>query len=53
MTKKEAYRWMTYAMGLPFDMCHIGSFSEYRCDELIRISKNILQKNNIELTIGT
>ena len=52
MTKKEAYRWMTYVMGLPFEMGHIGSFSEYRCDELIRICKDVLANNNIELPIG-
>lgn len=52
MTKKEAYRWMTYVLGLSFEMGHIGKFSEYRCDELINICKNVLKNNNIELPIG-
>lgn len=52
MTKKEAYRWMTYVLGLTFEMGHIGKFSEYRCDELINICKNVLKNNNIELPIG-
>ena len=52
MTKKEAYRWMTYKMGITFDMGHIGNFSEYRCDELMRICKEVLSNNNIELPIG-
>lgn len=52
MTKKEAYRWMTYVMGLSFEMGHIGKFSEYRCDELMRICKDVLTNNNIELPVG-
>ena len=49
MTKKEAYRWRSYKMGLPFEMCHIAKFSEYRCDELINICKDVLTNNNIKL----
>lgn len=52
MTKKEAYRWMTYVTGLPVDMCHIGKFSDYRCDELVKICKNVLINNNIEVPLG-
>ena len=52
MTKKEAYRWMTYAMGLSFEMGHIAKFSEYRCDELMKISKDVLANNNIQLPEG-
>lgn len=52
MSKKEAYRWMTYMMGIPFDMGHIGKFSEYRCDELVKICEDILRKNNIKLSLG-
>lgn len=52
MTKKEAYRWMTYVMGLPCEMAHIGSFSDYRCDELTKICKELLQNNKIGLPVS-
>ena len=52
MTKKEAYRWLAYSMGITFDMGHIAKFSEYRCDELMSLCKGILERNNIELPIG-
>ena len=53
MTKKEAYRWMEYAMGLPKDSGHIANFSDYRCDELVQICTNVLKNNNIGLPAGT
>ena len=53
MTKKEAYRWMEYAMGLPRDSGHIANFSDYRCDELVQICTNVLKNNNIGLPAGT
>lgn len=52
MTKKEAYRWIAYSMGIPFDMGHIGCFSEYRCDELVKICRDFLISRNIELPAG-
>lgn len=53
MTKKEAYRWMEYTMGLPKDSGHIANFSDYRCDELVQICTNFLKNNNIGLPAGT
>ena len=53
MTKKEAYRWIEYVMGLPKDEGHIAYFADYRCDELINICKNVLKNNNIPLPAGT
>ena len=50
--KKEAYRWMTYVMGIPSEMGHIGSFSDYRCDELTKVCKKLLENNKIQLPIG-
>ena len=52
MTKKEAYRWMEYAMGIPSDMAHIAGFSDYRCDELMQKCSHYLKVHNIEVPIG-
>lgn len=37
MTKKEAYRYLQVQMGLPESEAHIGRFSEYRCEQVIRL----------------
>ena len=37
MTRAEAYRWLQTQMGIPKSDAHIASFSEYRCDEVIRM----------------
>ena len=47
MNKKQAYRWMQYKFCLSPEQAHIGQFSEYRCDELMRISHEVLQNNHI------
>ncbi len=47
MNKKQAYRWMQYKFGLSPEQAHIGRFSEYRCDELIRASNEALHNNRI------
>lgn len=49
MTKKEAYRWMEYTMCLPKNTGHIANFSDYRCNELIRICKDLLRNNHIPI----
>ena len=37
MTKKEAYRWLQVQLGLPESEAHIGHFSEFRCEQVIRL----------------
>lgn len=37
MTKAEAYRWMQTQLGVPEQDAHIAKFSEYRCDQVIRM----------------
>jgi len=37
MTKSETYRWLQVQMGIPAEDAHIGKFSEYRCDEVVRL----------------
>ncbi len=52
MTKKEAYRWMEYFMGLGRDEGHIAYFSDYRCEELMKKSREFLKNNNIKIPAG-
>lgn len=52
MTRKEAYRWMEYFMGLPRHSGHIGKFSEYRCQVLMDKCKEILENNHIQIPMG-
>ncbi len=47
MSKKEAYRWMEYFMGVSENDAHIGKFSDYRCEELMKKCKEILSNNHI------
>ena len=37
MTKKEAYRWLQTQLGLPEREAHIAHFSEFRCEQVIRL----------------
>ena len=53
MTKKQAYRWMEYFMGLKRNDGHIGFFSDYRCDILMDKAKEILSNNNIDVSTIT
>lgn len=53
MSKKDAYRWMEYFMGLRRDEGHIGFFSDYRCDLLMEKAKELLVNNHIEIPANT
>lgn len=37
MTKKQAYRWLQVQFGLPEPEAHIGKFSTYRCQQVVRL----------------
>lgn len=45
LTKPEAYHWIADKFGLNTKQAHIGNFSEYMCDQLIRESKKVLYNN--------
>ena len=47
MSRQQAYRWMADFFCIPLREAHIGQFSEYRCQELIRKCDVVLQKNRI------
>lgn len=40
MSKKEAYRWLQLQMGLPESEAHIAHFSEFRCEQVIRLCRS-------------
>lgn len=42
MSKKEAYRWLQVQLGLPEEEAHIGHFSEYRCEQVIRLCSSFV-----------
>lgn len=46
MTKKEAYRWLQAKMGLSPYHTHIAKFSDYLCEEVIRLSQAVLENCN-------
>ena len=37
MSKKQAYFWLQAKLGLPEQEAHIGKFSLFRCEEVIRL----------------
>jgi len=40
MSKRQAYLWLQTELGLPEDEAHIGKFSTYRCEQVIRLCAN-------------
>lgn len=47
MTRKEAYRWLSYELCLGFEQAHIANFSNYMCDKTIEVCEKLLSNNNI------
>jgi len=45
MSRQDAYRWMADFFCLPLREAHIGKFSEYRCEELIKKCDSVLELN--------
>jgi len=37
MSRTAAYRWLQLQMGLPPEDAHIAKFSEWRCEQVIRL----------------
>lgn len=44
MSKADAYCWLQTQMGILEADAHIGKFTEYRCDETIRLCDGFLRK---------
>lgn len=47
LSKPEAYRWVADKFCLTDKQAHIGQFSNYMCDQLIRESADVLKNNHI------
>ena len=47
MSKKEAYRYLQVQLGLPESEAHIGRFSEYRCEQVIRLCNRFARVQGI------
>lgn len=39
MSRKDAYVWLSGALGIPNEQCHIGMFDTAMCNEVIRVCK--------------
>lgn len=46
MTKHAAYRWLQVQLGLPPEEAHIANFSEWRCDQVIRLCGQFLSSGD-------
>lgn len=44
MTRHQAYVWLQGITGLPESKAHIGMFSDYYCDEIIRVGNEVLTR---------
>ncbi|MDD2980956.1 MAG: zinc-finger-containing protein [Hespellia sp.] len=44
-SRDDAYRWLAEKMGLPLQEAHIGHFSEFYCDQVVSVCKQVLQNN--------
>ena len=44
MSKKEAYRWLQMQLGVDPEDAHIARFSDYRCEETIRLCRGFLHR---------
>jgi hypothetical protein len=39
MRRHDAYAWLSYATGIPFDQCHIGMMNEDQCALVVKVCK--------------
>lgn len=49
LNRREAYRWISDKFCLSSQQAHIGEFSDYMCEQLIKESLKVLKNNNIPL----
>ncbi|WP_287826953.1 zinc-finger-containing protein [Oscillibacter sp.] len=45
MSRTAAYHWLQVQMGLPAEEAHIAKFSEWRCEQVIRLCRQFLAPN--------
>lgn len=49
LNRREVYRWIADKFCLSSQQAHIGEFSDYMCEQLIKESRKVLKNNNIPL----
>lgn len=47
MSRENAYRWIQDIFSFSREQAHIGQFSNYQCDYLIKMCQNVLKNNKI------
>ena len=47
MSRTAAYHWLQVQMGLPPEEAHIAKFSEWRCEQVIRLCRQFLTPNTL------
>lgn len=47
LSKREAYRWIADKFCLTSQQAHIGEFSDYMCEQLIKESRKVLHSNKV------
>ena len=52
LSKPEAYRWLADKFCLETRQAHIGKFSDYMCDQLIKEASRVLRNNHIPLSLA-
>ena len=51
-SRQDAYRWLADKFCLEIRQAHIGNFSDYMCDQLIKEASKVLQNNHIPLRMA-
>lgn len=46
MSRKQAYRWLQAQLDLPEQEAHIGNFSTFRCEQVIRLCNRSFQQTS-------
>ena len=52
LSKPDAYRWLADKFCLETRQAHIGKFSDYMCDQLIKEASRVLRNNHIPLSLA-
>ena len=47
MSRTSAYMWLADLLGVPRSKAHIGNLGEYYCNEVIRRSREILERKGV------
>lgn len=51
-SRQDAYRWLADKFCLEIRQAHIGNFSDYMCNQLIKEASKVLQNNHISMRMA-